>query len=108
MLIPLAAVRLSWPALVIVTPEIVEPIEAGQKLPNLTMPLAVPPASEGIRQPPASHSQMQPVPPAIPIEVLRPPAAAEPAAPSTGAGFKPAPTVTMPPASLAPSSDLKP
>jgi pilus assembly protein CpaC len=96
--------------LVIVTPEIVEPIDAGQKVPSLTLPMPFPAASpEGTRQPPASHTTpTQPVPATIPIELLRPPAAAEPAPLPSGGGFKPAPMAATPSTSPAPSSDSKP
>jgi pilus assembly protein CpaC len=95
--------------LVIVTPEIVEPTQPGQKIPSLTMPLAFmgPASAEALRQPPAAHAPAQPAPAAIPIEVLRPPAAAESAAPSPGAGLK-APMTAAPSNNQAQSGDLKP
>lgn len=96
--------------LVIVTPEIVEPIQPGQKIPSVPMPLAFLPSisAQAVSQPPASQLQTQPLPTSIPIEVLRPPAAAEPAAASPGGGFKPAPMTAPPASSPAPSGDSKP
>jgi pilus assembly protein CpaC len=101
--------------LVIVTPEIVEPIQPGQKIPSLTMPLPFLPAASAdtLRQPSAPPSPAQLVPATIPIEVLRPPVTTEPAAPFTGVaaptgrGLKPAET-NAPSGSPAPSGDSKP
>jgi pilus assembly protein CpaC len=94
--------------LVIVTPEIVEPIEAGQRVPSLPMPLPLSAATaEALHQPP-SHTPARSVPAAIPIEVLRPPVAAEPAASSPSGGFKPAAMAPAPSNNVPPSSDLKP
>jgi len=95
--------------LVIVTPEIVQPMDAGEKAPEIQMPMPFlgVNAEDKVRQPRSAHPE-RPVPPeSVPIEVLEPPVTQDPnsAAPASSPGSRPS---TMTPSTMTPASMTPP